>query len=88
MLPPPRELCGAATLQASIACISRHLTLSAYFVSLSLSSCLLSSFVELRDFTTGVTLARQDFTVVTTGPAWGSTWIRYNFNLTPSAGVC
>ena len=40
-----------------------------------------SAFVELFDFTSNTSLARQDFTVVSTGPDWGSTWIRYNFTL-------
>ena len=46
-----------------------------------------SAFVELRDFVAGTVLARADFTVQSTGPSWGSTWIRYNFTLTPSAGT-
>lgn len=46
-----------------------------------------TGFVELRDRTTGASLAKQTFTVVTTGPAWGSTWIEYTLTLTPSAGT-
>jgi hypothetical protein len=32
-------------------------------------------------------LARVDFTATSTGPSWGSTWIYYNFTLTPSAAT-
>lgn len=49
-----------------------------------------TAFVELRDFTAGAngtSLARQEFTVQSTGPDWGSTWIPYNLTLTPSAGT-
>ncbi len=46
-----------------------------------------TAFVELLDFTTNTSLARQDFQVVSTGPDWGSTWIHYNFTLTPSAST-
>jgi hypothetical protein len=46
-----------------------------------------TAFVELRDFTTSATLAREDFTLVTTGPHWGSTWMAYNVTLTPKAGT-
>ena len=49
--------------------------------------CLLRPAAELRDFTTNTSLARSDFSVQTTGPAWGSTWFYYNFSLTPSAGT-
>lgn len=47
-----------------------------------------TGFVELNDFTSGTTLARQEFTVVSTGPAWGSTWEFVQFNITPSEGAC
>ena len=46
-----------------------------------------TAFVELFDFTTNTSLARQDFKVISTGPDWGSTWIRYNFTLTPVSGT-
>ena len=46
-----------------------------------------TAFVELYDFTANASLARTDFQVVSTGPDWGSTWIQYNFTLTPSAGT-
>ena len=46
-----------------------------------------AAFVELYDFTTNTSLARADFVAVSTGPDWGSTWIQYNFTLTPSAGT-
>ena len=46
-----------------------------------------AAFVELYDFTTNASLARADFVAVSTGPDWGSTWIQYNFTLTPSAGT-
>jgi hypothetical protein len=49
-----------------------------------------TAFVELRDFTAGVngtSLARQEFAVVSTGPPWGTTWIKYNIILTPSAST-
>jgi hypothetical protein len=44
-------------------------------------------FAELRDFTTNKTLARQEFNITGTGPAWGATWGHYNFSLTPSSGT-
>ena len=44
-------------------------------------------FVELADYTTNETLARQEFTVQSTGPDWGSTWVRVNMTLTPSRGT-
>jgi hypothetical protein len=44
-------------------------------------------FAELRDFTTNETLARQEFDIKGTGPAWGATWGHYNFSLTPSRGT-
>jgi hypothetical protein len=48
-----------------------------------------TAFVELYDYTSNTSLARSDFQVVSTGPDWGSTWLQYNFTLTPSAGtVC
>lgn len=43
-----------------------------------------TAFVELHDFTSNTVLASQTFQVVSTGPAWGSTWIHYNFSFTPS----
>jgi hypothetical protein len=46
-----------------------------------------TAFVELVDFTTNTSLARQDFTVMSNGPDWGSVWYQYNFSLTPSAGT-
>jgi hypothetical protein len=46
-----------------------------------------TAFVELRDYTTNVSLARQDFAVQSTGPDWGSTWFRYNITLVPTAGT-
>ena len=46
-----------------------------------------TAFVELFDFTTNTSLARQDFSVQSAGPDWGSLWVRYNFTLTPSAGT-
>lgn len=33
-----------------------------------------TGFVELRDFTSGTSLAKQEFNIVSTGPGWGSTW--------------
>jgi hypothetical protein len=45
-----------------------------------------TAYVELRDFTTGASLARQDFAVQAAGPAWGSLWFNYSLTLTPSAG--
>ena len=47
-------------------------------------------YVELVDFTNGnASLARADVRLVSTGPDWGSTWVRFNVTLTPSAGtVC
>ena len=44
-------------------------------------------FAELRDFAADASLARVDWTATASGPAWGSTWIRYNFTLTPVAGT-
>jgi len=46
-----------------------------------------TGFVELRDRTTGASLARETFAVVSTGPAWGSTWIHYSVALTPTANT-
>ena len=45
------------------------------------------AFIELADFTTNTSLARVDFPLVSTGPDWGSVWVRYNFTLTPSAST-
>jgi hypothetical protein len=44
-------------------------------------------FAELYDSVRGVVLARNTFEVHATGPAWGSTWVRYNVTLIPSAGT-
>lgn len=44
-------------------------------------------FVQLMDTTTNTVLARQDFTATSTGPSWGSTWIKYNLTLTPNAST-
>jgi len=46
-----------------------------------------TAFVELYDYTTNTSLARQDFSVQSAGPDWGSLWVAYNFTLTPSAST-
>ena len=46
-----------------------------------------TAFIELYDFTNNVSLARTEVAVSTTGPDWGSTWVRYNGSLTPSAST-
>lgn len=40
-----------------------------------------------RNRNEGVLLARHEWNVTSTGPAWGATWERFNFTLIPSAGT-
>jgi hypothetical protein len=44
-------------------------------------------FFELVDFTTGAVLAHADVQLVSTGPPWGTTWVKVSATLVPTAST-